>query len=159
MVNYQDGKVYVIKSPNTDKCYIGSTTKKYLSQRMEVHRYDHQRYLDGKRWKITSFEIFEAGDAYITLLENFPCNSIDELHARERWYIENYDGNVVNKVHPTRTRKQWDQDNMDHIKSRNKKYRESNLAIITEKQRAFYAANKETINARRRAQYAAKKLA
>lgn len=38
MVNYKDGKIYKIVSSQTAKIYIGSTTKKYLSQRMDDHR-------------------------------------------------------------------------------------------------------------------------
>ena len=38
MVNYDNGKIYKIKSNQTNKIYVGSTTKTYLSQRMDQHR-------------------------------------------------------------------------------------------------------------------------
>ncbi len=38
-----------------------------------------------------------------------------ELHNRERYYIENFE--CVNKNIPTRTRKEYDQDNKEKIKS------------------------------------------
>ena len=55
MVNYANSKVYKIWSPQGDKIYIGSTTKIYLSQRMDKHRSDYKRYLNGNFHYITSF--------------------------------------------------------------------------------------------------------
>jgi hypothetical protein len=46
MVNYQEGKIYKIISPLTDKIYVGSTTKKYLSERLCRHLCDYKRYLN-----------------------------------------------------------------------------------------------------------------
>ena len=43
MVNYSNGKIYKIESDLGDLIYIGSTTKYYLSQRMERHRFDYVR--------------------------------------------------------------------------------------------------------------------
>ena len=45
MVNYGNAKVYKIWSTAGDKIYIGSTTKEYLSQRMDKHRSGY------KQWK------------------------------------------------------------------------------------------------------------
>jgi len=100
MPNYAQGKIYQISSPNTEKIYIGSTTKKYLSERLVKHRSDLKLYKDKKRpRKTTSFQIIEAGDAIITLLELFPCQTKDELTAREgEWIRENIDICVNNKI-------------------------------------------------------------
>ena len=56
----------------------------------------------------------------ITLIENFPCYSLDELRARERYWIERLD--CVNKVTPCVTReealakkRQWRDDHSDTI--------------------------------------------
>ncbi len=48
MVNYENGKIYKIESHLGDKLYIGSTTKQYLSQRMDKHRTDYKQWLNGK---------------------------------------------------------------------------------------------------------------
>ena len=42
---YQQGKIYKLISSETDKIYIGSTCKKYLSQRLQDHKTDY------KKWK------------------------------------------------------------------------------------------------------------
>ncbi len=97
MVNYGNGKVYKIVSDETDKIYVGSTTKKYLSQRMDSHRADYKRFKNGQGDNIKSFEILKYEDAKIILLESFPCKSKDELLAREQYYIELYKDVVANK--------------------------------------------------------------
>jgi hypothetical protein len=87
MVNYQESKIYKIVSDQTDKIYIGSTTKKYLSTRMAMHRYvnsDQNKCSTSYR----SGEILKYGDAKIILIENYDCKSKDELHEREQYWID-----------------------------------------------------------------------
>jgi hypothetical protein len=50
MIDYTKTKIYKIWSHLGDKLYIGSTTKKYLSERMAYHRTDY------KSWKKTMQE-------------------------------------------------------------------------------------------------------
>lgn len=95
MPNYQNGKIYCIRSHQTDKVYVGSTTVS-LSRRMSNHRADYKlKKKGGKIRNKTSFELLELGDAYIELVENFPCNSKEELEKREGFYIRKE--NCVNK--------------------------------------------------------------
>ena len=58
MVNYTNSKVYKIWSTQGDKIYVGSTTKQYLSQRMDKHRMEY-RYWKNKNNKITFMSSFE----------------------------------------------------------------------------------------------------
>jgi hypothetical protein len=108
MVNYTNGKVYKIVSNLTNQIYVGSTTKKYLSQRMNDHRSAFKFYGVKKDKYLTSFVILKFYDAEIVLLENVLCKSKDELRARERHYIETLP-NTVNKMHPTRTAQEYEQ--------------------------------------------------
>ena len=96
MTNYNNGKIYKIIVNNTDEeydPYIGSTTKKYLSQRMTSHKGDYKRYNNGKQnHKMASFTLFDKygiENCEIVLIENFPCNSKDELRSRERYHYDN----------------------------------------------------------------------
>jgi hypothetical protein len=65
----------------TDKIYIGSTVKK-LCQRMDAHRTNHKY-----NGPISSKIILEYPDHYIELVESYPCNSKEELNAREGLWI------------------------------------------------------------------------
>jgi len=88
MPNYQNGKIYKIWAPSTDKVYIGSTCVS-LSQRLAKHREAMKLHTEGKYGFTTSYEILEYPDARIELVEYFPCNSKEELNARENECIRN----------------------------------------------------------------------
>jgi hypothetical protein len=121
MVNYQLGKIYKIVDNTNGNIYIGSTCKPYLSRRLSGHKTDYKRYVSGVNPNInTSFEILKNENYDIVLLENFPCDDKNQLHARERHYIETL--NCVNKVHPLRTNKEYKEDNKEHLSEYNKQY-------------------------------------
>jgi hypothetical protein len=95
MPDYNKGKIYVIRSKHTDKVYVGSTTKRWLSDRMSHHRYCFRQKNSGT----SSKEILQYDDAYIELLELFPCSTKQELFKRENIWIIKL--NSVNKQSAT----------------------------------------------------------
>jgi hypothetical protein len=99
MVNYQLGKVYKLECLTTGQVYYGATCEPILSRRLAGHKSDYEYYKRGHpKSYVSSFEILKNGNYAISLVENVPCNSKDELSARERYYIVN---NVcVNKCFP-----------------------------------------------------------
>lgn len=125
---YARGKIYAIKSYLTEEVYIGSTCEITLSRRMAQHRSILKRFLRLGVNPITSRHILQHGDAYIELLENFPCNTKDELHKREGYHIRN--SNCVNKYIPGRTPLEYRTDNVELIKQNNKQYRNENAESI-----------------------------
>jgi len=139
MVNYQKSKIYKIISPHTDKCYVGSTTKDRLSNRLAGHRSDLK---NGKN--MSSKYILEFGDYEIVLLELYPCNSKDELHARERHYVETLD--CVNKQIPNRSKKEYRLKNKDNFKEYNKEYNLKNKDKRKEYNKEWYIKNKDKLN-------------
>jgi len=110
MNKYYNSKIYVIKSNQTNKIYIGSTTGT-ISKRHTDHKYDYRRYLNNEFRYITSFEIIKYNDSYIEILEKIKCNNKKELHDKERYYINLYKDDVVNKFIPNRTNKEHYDDN------------------------------------------------
>ena len=121
MVNYQLGKIYKIVTG--DLTYIGSTCEPILSRRLAKHVSDYKRWKNNKNHYLTSYEVLKKDNYEIFLLESYPCNSKDELHARERHYIEN---NIcVNKVIPCRSQKEYYNDNIDKIKEGFKVYNQN----------------------------------
>ena len=76
MVNYQNGKIYKIINESNDIVYIGSTTQP-LSHRYTKHKH-------------------KAPNHKIILIENYACNSKEELCMKEQEFIEQYD-NLLNK--------------------------------------------------------------
>ncbi len=79
MPDYKQGKIYSIRSRSRPELiYIGSTVAT-LSKRMGQHRAPSS--------SCSSKEIINIGDAYIELIEKFPCNDIAELKARENRHL------------------------------------------------------------------------
>lgn len=159
MVNYSNGKIYKIQKIGGDSdIYIGSTTKQYLSQRLDTHRGHYKAYQANKRGLTTSFNIFDKygiENCEIVLLEACECKSKDELLKRERHYIEN--NKCVNKLLPGRTKKEYRestqcdsiyyQKNRERIKERVKQYADNNKEKIKEANKCYREKNNEKIKA------------
>lgn len=104
MVNYQQGKIYKIVSDSTDLVYVGSTAQVYLSQRLTKHLSHYRGWLKGTENYVASYEILQYSDYQIILLENYPCLSKAELHAKEREWILKLKGDgtsICNKSVPS----------------------------------------------------------
>jgi len=100
---------------------------------------------------ITSFEIVKYDDAYVELLEVYPCDSKKELDRREGQLIRQ---NVcVNKIVPGRSWEEYKEENRERLAEIKRADRER----IAEYHREYYVANSDIITARARAHYAANK--
>lgn len=85
MVNYQLGRIYAIRSSKTEEVYIGSCCQS-LAVRFGGHKQEYiKQKLTASKSKHGSYKIFDCGvdDAYIEILECYPCNNIEELKKRE----------------------------------------------------------------------------
>ena len=96
MNKYEQGKIYkIVNDFNTD-IYVGSTCVT-LVRRMYKHR-DHMT-------ERPQYPLYVLMNAYgkkhfrIELIENFPCKSQNELHKRERYWMEQLQSNL-NKNKP-----------------------------------------------------------
>ena len=150
---FHNSKIYTIRSPQTDKYYIGSTTQ-ILCKRLTNHKTDYDRYLKGIYHNIRSFKIIELGDAYIELLEEFKCENKEQLEKREGEIIREHKNNCVNRTISGRTAQEYRSDNKDKIqeqitqyRSDNKEhimqYKSDNKGKISEQQKQYRIANKE----------------
>jgi hypothetical protein len=99
-VGYKNSKIYKIISNESGDVYIGSTTQT-LAQRLAKHKNNYKRYLAGKGNKCTSYDIVKD-ECEIVLIEKYPCDDKEELHKRERYWIENI--TCVNKYVPYRSK-------------------------------------------------------
>ena len=142
MPDYQNGKIYSIRSHQTDKIYIGSTTQP-LAQRMAIHIYS---YKTGNNL-CSSKEILQYEDAYIELIEDYPCDTKEQLNRREGEVIRNTT-NCTNKCIAGRTMTEYRQDNKEKLNESKKKWNEENKERVAEHNKKYNEKNKE-----RRAQY------
>ncbi len=91
---YQNGKIYKITSPHTDKIYIGSTI-----QSLHDRFASHKSVFKHKKNYTSSFDILQYGDAIIELIEEYPTTCRELLESREGELITS-NNNCVNKYIP-----------------------------------------------------------
>jgi hypothetical protein len=138
MVNYQNGKVYMIESLEGGCRYYGATTAS-LSKRLGSHRSANKCR---PHKNTTSKLVLNYPDARILLVENYPCNSKTELEAREAHYIRNNE--CVNKNIPQRTAKEHKEDNRLRSAKYYKEHKEENSLISAK----YYKEHKEVVKLR-----------
>ena len=164
-MGYENGKIYVLRSNQTDDIYIGSTTQP-LYKRIHQHKKCFNRWKNGNRNYVTSFELIKYDDVYIELLELCPCSSKIELHKREGEFIRSM--KCVNKNVAGRTDKEYYEENKDKIseqmkeyyeenKEKIKEYREENKDKISEHHKEWREENKEKIKEYKKEWYEANK--
>ena len=138
MPDYRLGKIYQLTIE--DLVYIGATTQPRLSLRLGQHKTAYKSWVNGSSKYMSSFELFKLGTPTIELLELFPCNSKDELHAREGYHQRL---NVcVNKYIAGQTREEHYYANQSKISEQKKIYHFANKAKISERHKQRYAHNK-----------------
>ena len=169
-MNYQNGKIYCIRSYKTNLVYVGATCQS-LSKRLNMHKSNYTCYLKTGKSRYTSYKIYELDDSpYIELIINFPCSCKDELTREEGKYIRSIE--CVNKRIEGRTKKEYIEDNRDEIskkqkeyyeenreqiKAYHKEYREANKDAILKKNKEYREANKDAIQAYKKEYYEANK--
>ena len=153
MVNYKNGKIYKLWSPEGDMIYIGSTCLS-LARRKACHK-------DVPR--TTSKILFDTyTDIRIELIEEHPCDNKEQLNRKEGEHIRMLD--CVNRCVAGRTCKEWREDNKEKYmesqmewreanKEKYMEYREENKERIAERKKEYNQDNKEHIAEQRKEYY------
>ena len=148
MLDYQNSKIYRLVSLETNEIYIGSTVRS-LSIRKSSHISSYKAWLLNKNSPVChSYKLIEKGDIDIFLIENYPCNNKEELHARERFHIENND--CINIRLPIKTKeeiaeykKKYWEDHAEHLYEWRKQDKLNNPKKYKEKNRKAYEMRKD----------------
>lgn len=136
---FDRAKIYKIWSPSTGLTYYGSTIQR-LVMRLGGHRRKFKLHKNGKYNFVTSFRVLECPDHRIDLVEDFPCQNVEQLRAREAHYIrENVD--CVNRYIPGRDPAQYRVDNRERIAQ----YRVDNRERIAQYDAQYRAKNRERL--------------
>ena len=92
--DYANGRIYKIEpicEHDENEVYYGSTCQ-ILCKRMDGHRGCYKHWLNGSKKYISSFILFEkygVENCDIYLVELYPCDSKEQLLAREGYNIKN----------------------------------------------------------------------
>jgi hypothetical protein len=149
---YNHSNIYKICSNLTDKIYIGSTTQT-LAQRLSEHTSDYKQYIKTNTKHITSFEIIELGDSYITLIEEHNFNNRQQLFKREGEVMKLNSNNVVNMMIAGRTYKEYYNDNKEHLAEHKKEYYTNNKEHILEYHNKYRLDNRQVISVKKKQNY------
>lgn len=157
MASYQNAVVYAIRSHQTDLFYIGST-RTPLHKRLSKHRIDYKLWCKDNTYKyVSSFEILKFDDAYIELLEECPCENVQQLHKKEGECIRLHRDVCVNIQIPGREWDEYYKDRRDHRIKNSKTYVEAHKEETKVYQKTYREAYKEELNAYNKAYRKAKK--
>ena len=135
--DYSRGKLYCIRNKINDDIYIGSTCQS-LSQRMAQHRRDMTARQHLKLY--TTMKELGRENFYIELLEECPCENLNQLLRREGELIREHKS-ALNSLISGRTEKEYFQDNREKISDKSKEYYEHNKDTVKEK----YVENRDKI--------------
>jgi len=102
------------------------------------HVGNYKCYLNGKSNYVSSFEILQNRNYDIVLIEIYPCNSKDELHARERYHTNNIE--CINQY-----KNQGMYNELGKLEYQ-KQYHEKNKDIKNERSKEYYNDNKDKQN-------------
>ena len=102
MTKYERNKIFRLVCKATDRCYIGFSCEKYLSNRLAGMRKQYRRWEQGNGVHSVVYDLLDSEDYYIELLENFPCESSEQAQARVRHYMKQYTNCVEKRCTPVK---------------------------------------------------------
>ena len=153
MPKYENGIIYKLCHCNdleNENIYIGSTTN------FRRRKWDHKNNCNNENSKDFNYPVYQfirengGWDEWQMIpIEVYPCNNINELEIRERYHIELLKSKL-NKVIPTRTKKEHYEANKEQILEKHKQYKIKNKEKILEIHKKYYEDNKQIINEKRK---------
>lgn len=152
IINYSNNLIYkIVCSDVTVKdIYIGHTTN--FTKIKTMHKTNCNN-INSKHHNIYVYKIIRENGGWdnwdIILVEAYPCNNGNEAKKQQRYHIETLQS-TLNKQIPTRTVREYCEDNKVQISLKAKEYNEANKDHINEKNREYYNFNKDYINEKHR---------
>ena len=136
-MDYNNGKIYALRNSINDEIYVGSTT-----QRLSKRLYKHKSDMKTRKSKLYDFmNSIGAEHFYIELVENYPCNSKEELERREGQIIRQIA--TLNQKVAGRTNQEFQIENPEHNKAKYQKYWDKNHEKELNRCREYRENNRE----------------
>ena len=139
---YDNGKIYKLVNNVDDKIYVGSTcnllrvriAKNKSSSKLEPDR-SIDKHVNQVGW----------GNVEIILIQKYECKSKEDLNKRERYWIDELKPDLNIQI-PTRTPKEWYEENKEYVMEKTKKYAEEHKENVIKYKKKYSEKNKEKIN-------------
>jgi hypothetical protein len=148
MLNYNKSSIYKLccRDLNITEIYVGSTTN--FNRRRNQHK-SACKCLYKSSSKYSTYKLYQfirdngGWDNWtMVLLEKYNCDNKIELHTRERYWIEELKADL-NCIIPTRTQKEYVEDNKEKISIRKKIYTAKNTEKKAKYDKIYRAENFE----------------
>lgn len=146
-------KIVHKEDPDNHDSYTGHTTE--FTKRKNQHKIACLNPADKKHHLKIYQYIRENGgwDNFIMLqIEKYPCNDGNEARARENYWYNELKSKLNTQI-PSRTKKQYNQDNHDKLSEWKKQYRQDNRDKISEKGKQYRQDNREKISEQKKQSY------
>jgi len=136
-IDYSKGLIYKLccKDPIIENIYIGSTTN--FRVRKNKHKSDCNN-TSSKGFNYNVYRFIRENGGFenwdMILIENYNCNSKKELDSKEREYVDKLKPSL-NTIIPSRTNKEWQEDNKDKINLKKKKFYQRNTNLISQRKK------------------------
>lgn len=137
---YDNAKIYRLVNNVDDEFYVGSTCDA-LHKRFYKHK---AKAKHDPRPVHKHFNEIGWDNIKIILIEEYACKNKMELERRERYWIEELKP-TLNKCIPTRTPKEWREQNKELILEKKKAYYEQNKEYFAKKSKDYNEQNKDKI--------------
>ena len=135
-----------------DDVYVGSTND--FNRRISQHKH-HCNNPNSKDYNYPVYQFIRDNggwDKFNKKIITETDKTDKELLELERYYIKTLKSNLNSQI-PTRTDKEYREDNKDKIKEQKKEHYENNKEKILEKQKVYQKDNKEQIKEQRKQWY------
>jgi hypothetical protein len=146
-MDYSNTVIYklVCNDLNITDCYVGHTTN------FKQRKNDHKRTCNiesrrGHNLNVYKFIRENGGFEKWSMIEieKYPCADGNEARKRERFWYENLKA-TLNTGIPSRTQKEWFNDNQSYIKQYKQEYHNINADTIAVKKQIYQKEHKEEI--------------
>ena len=149
--SYANGRIYCIRNHIDDDIYVGATTQT-LSKRMQKHKSDAKR---GRNMPVhCKMKVLGIENFYIELLEEYPCNNLEQLKAKEGEYIRAIA--TLNSRIAGRNTKDYHNENKSQIREQQTRYKQENEDTIKCYLQSYYSTNREKIREQQKQYYQSK---
>jgi len=153
MPHYENACIYKIKHNedyDDENIYIGSTCD------IINRKYRHKTHCNNEKSSKYNYPLYQyirengGWDNWIMIkIHDYKCSSKSELGIEERRVLDLLKANL-NKQIPTRTNKEYREDNREKLAEKSKEYREANREKIAEKSKEYREANREKITEKKK---------
>jgi len=154
-INYAQTIIYKLVCNDIDvvEVYVGHTTnfiKRKANHKSKCHNPESDRH------NLYIYQFIRANGGFnnwkMIEIEKYPCNNEQEACRRERHYVELFHATLNTNI-PSRTMREYYEDNKESLLASNKKYYDDNAESLRKHSRDYYHKHKEERHDYRRAYY------